>query len=109
MAIRAGELRHRVTIEKDTLSAPTGTGQRDKIYSEFAKVWADVKSLSGRELEQARNITATVTHTLHIRYLKDILLTYRVKWGDRILQINAAIDPENRRRELFLYCTEEVV
>lgn len=108
MPIEAGKLRHRVTIQKPVLSDPTSTGQRDTTWPEFAKAWTEITSLQGREYEGVRQINVTATHKIHMRYRPDILTTYRVQWGTRILSINAVVDPDNRRRELFLYCTEDL-
>ena len=106
--LNPGDLRHRVTIQQGVEGDPTSSGQRDLTWQKFSEVWAEVKTLSGRELEKARTLSASVTHTIHIRYLPGVIETYRVLWGTRILAINAIVDPENRRFEQFLYCTEEI-
>lgn len=106
--MRAGKYRERVQIQRRVVSEPTATGQRDTTWPAFASRWAEVLTLAGRELDLARGVTAAVTHTVTIRYIEGIRVTMRVVWAGRTLSINAAIDPDNRRRELVLYCAEEV-
>lgn len=106
--MNAGSLRHLITIQNAVPGSPDAFGQRVISWSTFATLYAAIEPQTGRQLEYARSFAATVTHKITTRYVPGILPTMRVQFGTRIFTINAAINPEERCRELNLYCTETV-
>ena len=105
--IRAGELRHRIIIQQPTLEQDE-YGAEIPDWAQWRRAWAKIEPLSGREFEYGRSFAATVTHKMTIRYTADLLTTYRILFRERLFQINGAIDPEERKREMVLFCTEMV-
>jgi SPP1 family predicted phage head-tail adaptor len=106
MARRAGKLRHRVSIERRSTSFDADLGQAAGTWAEWKSVFAEVKDLSGRELERARQIVAEATVSIDIRYLTGLLTTDRIKFDGRTLQIGAVLDPENRKHDMLVVCSE---
>lgn len=115
--MRAGTMRHRVTVNRLVDAGPSASGQRLRMSAIFAEVWADISALSGREAVYAQTFAATVSHKIVIRYLAGLLPTDQVLFYPldpatgsslpmRFFAINAVTDPEERRREMVLYATE---
>lgn len=105
--MRAGRLRHRVTVEQPSV-ADDGYGGQARSWSAFATVWASVEPLQGHEYFQAQQAQATVTHKVTMRHLDGVTHDMRVKLGSRALNIVSVIDTEERGRELVLMCEEAV-
>lgn len=103
--MKPGNLRHRITLEQIT-RASDGAGGYTETWSVVANVYADVYPLKGQERYDAQQIQATQSHRVTIRYRAGITPDMRVKYGARILRIDAVIDPEERHRELILMCSE---
>lgn len=110
MAIQAGKLRHRVAFQRVALA------QND--YGEPVETWAtvpcygrvpvEVLTRGGNEkLFSARN-QATATHLIRTRYMRGLNPTPkdRIKWGDRVLNIEHVDDVNSERVEHNFYCTE---
>jgi len=105
--MRAGWLRHRVQIYKNTptrddygTSAP-GWGPIVESYR-----WARVTPLAGREAERAKQVNSETTHEVEIRYSDDITTEMRVKYNDRYLEIIGIVNKDERNISLVLSCKE---
>jgi len=105
--MKAGDLRHRVTIQKRALVA-NSMNELVPTFSDLETVWAAVEPLSGREFFQAKQANSEVAGKVRIRYMDGILPTMRVKFGNRNLLIDSIIAPKENRRELILMYTEDL-
>lgn len=104
--MKAGRLRHRVTIEKNTPTT-TGRGERRPAWSTLADVWADIRPLRGREYYQAQQTNAELTTEIEIRYRDDVTSKMRVVWGDRVFDVVAPpVNVDMLNRALILLCAE---
>lgn len=103
--IRAGMLRHRVTIQAQT-SSEDSIGQPIKTWHDVGTYWAAVIPLRGREAEQARQIKAEATHKVVLRGIGRVTPEMRLLFKGRILDVIEALDREERGRELNLLCVE---
>jgi len=101
-----GGLRHRVKLLRRVLTDADGFGQQATDYQEYATVWASVETLTGRELEMARQISATATLKVTVRYHADLTETDRIEFSKRIFEIVAMDNPEQRNELLYLQCSE---
>lgn len=108
MNVRAGDLRHRVTIQEDQGATQDGFGQEVEDWQDVATVWAAVEPLSGREFLEAQQTQAEVSTRIRIRYRSDVTFTpeMRATWGGHTYDIVSVIEVEARRRELHLMCRE---
>jgi SPP1 family predicted phage head-tail adaptor len=86
--MKAGELRHYVTIESYTSSIETD-GSATKSWSTFSDRWASIKTATGREVERAKALGGQASHVIYWRRDPDYLVTpeMRVKHGTRYFQI----------------------
>ena len=105
--MRAGELRHRVTIQQKSVTRNT-FGEEVVTWQDVATVWAAIEPLRGREFFESQQVNAEVTTRIRIRYRPGITPTMRVVFGNRVFDIQAVINVDERNRELHLMCREEV-
>lgn len=106
----SSRLRHRVN-----LLAPPAPEDRDPVTGEpveqpsasLVNVAAEVKTLAGRELVYAQQVAAEATHLVTVRWRPGIDRHTVVEHGAARLNVDAAVDPDNRKVELRLYCREE--
>ena len=102
--MRAGRLRHRVTIQRPVQAR--GEWAAAKTWATYATVWASIEPLRARETEQADRFSSEVTGTIVIRRIAGVDASMRVNWEGRIFRIVGVVDPDYRRRELQLYVVE---
>ncbi len=105
-----GALRHHLTIEAERPVADTGGGQGDPWANPLtvAAVWGRVEPLSGNERLRALQLEDSVSHRVTIRYRDGVTARMRVVFGNRVFNIRAVINPEERNRFLELLCEEGV-
>jgi SPP1 family predicted phage head-tail adaptor len=71
-----------------------------------ARVWAEVRDLTGNELERAKQMVVTGTTAVAIRFTPAVNPRMRVRFRHRILEIRAVLDSSSDQRELILVCGE---
>jgi SPP1 family predicted phage head-tail adaptor len=104
---RASKLRHRITIE-EPVKTRNDLGQIDKSnWIAFDSRLAEWRTLSARESERMREIKMEASIAVTIRYREGITTAMRCKLGDKVAYISAAIDEDQRKETLILYCTEQ--
>lgn len=103
--MRAGRLRHRVTIETPGGSA-SAFGEVAQSWSTVATVWAAVEPTSSRERVENEQTKAFTTHRIHMRYRSDVTTAERVVFNSRTLNITSVVNPDERDATLELLCTE---
>lgn len=108
--MRAGDLRHRVTFQSRSV-ATDSFGAQSTIWTDVTTVWADIAPLSGRELLAAQQINVEISHSITIRFQQQFsgpkaVAAMRIIYCDRIFNIHASIDPDERRRSIVLTCSE---
>ena len=90
MAIKAGDLRHPLTlIRPDTTTGDHG--RRSTVWTEVTTVYAAKQDVSGREFFAAHAVNAEDIVTFTIRWRDDIDTTWRVKHHSTtygILEVN---------------------
>lgn len=108
--MRAGELRHRVTLQSP-LIVRDAVGEGVTTWkSVVTNVPASVEPIEGREQFLAAQRQASISHIVHLRYsplIGAMDATWRVLFGKRVFTIDAP--PKNigeRNREIVLECTE---
>lgn len=111
--LKSGDLVHRITINSMPLGTADAFGARAATPTFFARAWASIDPVAGRELAVARNYSATVTHKIGMRYIPGVLPTMQIVYtppdgSARTFAINAVIDPGERRKELTIFCTEKL-
>jgi SPP1 family predicted phage head-tail adaptor len=103
----AGRLRQRITLQQPTAST-NDYGETEISWSSQAHVWAEVLYMRSTEVVRSARVAEEVTHTVRIRYMDGPDSSWRVLWGDRVLNIDGIDDvPNQPRRWLILHCQEQ--
>lgn len=89
--MRGGKLRHRFTIQRRTVQYDA-RGHETTIWLIMGPpIYCEVKELSGRELERARQLVAEATVQITTRR-SGVLATDRIKFNNRILQVYSVVN-----------------
>lgn len=105
MAILAGDLRHRITIESVTRTDDGGGGFTEA-WGTHAAVWSQVEEEFGREQYAGMQVEGSLDARVTIRKLGTVTNKMRVLYGVRVLAIRAVIR-DQRGEAMVLLCHEE--
>ena len=103
--MQAGKLRHRVELQRATVTADSH-GDQVKAWTTLRTVWASIEPLSGREYLQGAQTSSDITARIKIRGGVTLTPKDRVKYGDRVFDIRHVIDWGGRGIETQLMCVE---
>jgi SPP1 family predicted phage head-tail adaptor len=111
--MRAGKLRHRVTIQQLVAGSPQRrpTGEPDEVWTDLATVWADVRPLRGKSLFEAQQAMSKVNTVIEIRYsttVASVTAAMRVSFNSQLFDIEAVVSPEYTNERLLLQCSTGV-
>lgn len=108
--VKASDFRHDIVIQSPRENRDAGGGFGDPWADpiKVAAARAKIQPLRGNERLRAMQLEDTVTHRITMRYRAGITAKMRVKFGARLFNIRAVIDPEERNRFLELMCEEGV-
>lgn len=93
--VKAGDLRHRVTIES-ALRTSDGAGGSTTEWQTVAEVWAAIWSRTVGEAFTLDRVAGTATHDIWMRHRADVKPDMRIRFGTRVFDILGAIDVEDR-------------
>lgn len=102
--MRAGLLRHRITIEALS-STQNEYGEEVSTWATFVTAWAAKEDLTGGELFGAQQVSAEVGTRFTLRYRNGITPKMRVLNSGDAYNIEAVLDQDGKRRWLHLLCT----
>jgi SPP1 family predicted phage head-tail adaptor len=101
--ISAGRLRHRVRIDRLTVTLDSDDGVQTEEWAEVATVPADIQPLSGRELIAADAMDAKSTARIIVRYRPDLTAADRLVHRGTVYNIDAVIpDADSNIRHMTL-------
>ncbi|QHB18274.1 phage head closure protein [Mannheimia pernigra] len=100
-----GKLRHCITLQQQ-INTQNDYGAFVTTWQNIATVWAEIKPISGRELNSANQTHAETTVQIWLRYLPNLDHTMRVKFSDRLFEIVAIQNWRELNRSLLLHCKE---
>lgn len=101
----AGILRHRVAIQSKTV-VQNDYGEETVVWTDERSVWASIEPLRGREYIEAKTLQATVDHRIRMRYLADLTPVKRIRYGERVFEIESVIHVREARIETQAMCRE---
>lgn len=104
--MRAGKLRHRVAITRETRTADSFGQLTDATPETVGTVWAEIRPLSGKEMEIARQLRAETTHRIRMRRTYAVLPTDYLLFGSRRFNILEITDFDERGIELSILASE---
>lgn len=111
--MRAGRLRHRVTLEHYQKQPRTESGAEPWEWVPGRTVWASVEPLRGRLRFAAEEAHSETTATIRMRWRQEVAdatgKTLRLRHGGQVYRIDGRpIDKDGRRCELEIMCHEWV-
>lgn len=106
--MRAGNLRHRVTIQQLVAGSPNQNagGEPEEAWSDVATVYGAIRPLKGREFLSAQQTSSEVTGVIDMRYRAGITSKMRCMFGERLFDIVSVVDPDERHIRLELSVRE---
>jgi SPP1 family predicted phage head-tail adaptor len=103
-AVRVGDLRHRIVIER-AVRTNDDAGGATLDWEAVAEVSAAIWPREAGESYGADHVAGKATHDIWMRYRSDVTPDMRVRCGTRVFDILGAIDVEDRGR--WLKCPAE--
>ncbi|WP_320535281.1 phage head closure protein [Robbsia andropogonis] len=101
--MKAGTLNTRVSLQrkggKDDLGGPTNA------WTEYAKAWANLALLSGKETASGSSSVSTGNGSIRIRYRTDVTAADRVIAGTLVFNVVAVLPDINGRDHTDLVVT----
>jgi len=95
MAIKAGKLRHRVTLQAPGLTQDPVSGEMVPGWADWpvagAKHWASIEPLSARDFIAAQANQSEITARIVIRYREGILPTMRILHRGKVYAIQGVL------------------
>lgn len=105
--MRAGPLRHRVTIQ-ELAEVQNTFGEVPQVWQDAEVSWASVEPLAGRELFAAQQVRPELTHKIVMRY-RQISTKNRILFGNRIFNIDSVVNKDERNVMLTIMAIEKVL
>ena len=108
--MRLGALRHKVTIQEDTGTSKNSYGEVTASWTTLSggSVFAAVEPLAGRELNEARQAHANVSHRVQCRHVAGVTPAMRISHDGRTLNILGVVNLKERGWLLEIMCEEAV-
>lgn len=104
--MRAGLLRHRVTIQTAVETVPDGgTGQPVKSWEDDFTVYCSIEPLTGKELLTAAQVAARVSHKVIMRG-RELPPTARLVFKGRVFHVESSLNQFERGIMRTLFATE---
>ncbi|ERT11882.1 phage head closure protein [Photorhabdus temperata] len=105
--MRAGRLRHQVTIQKNEISRDDFGSVINK-WVDVATVWAEVKAISGRERMASGAVFSEATVRIWLRYRADVTTANSITYHGANTRGTAfsimAVIPDSKHTRLELLC-----
>lgn len=108
--MKAGQLRHRITLQALTVELDSDGTQNDTWADAFpAPLWSAILPLSGAELMAAQAVQSKVETRFVVRYRPDIVPSMRAVHRGIFYNIEAIVpDNQSGREWLTLHCASGV-
>lgn len=107
--MKAGQLRHRVTLQRPVKIQKPETGSVTNSWESVADLWAGVAPASAREFVAAMAVQSEITTRITIRYREDVTPKHRILFRDKIYNIEGVLpDPDSGLDWLTLPCSEGI-
>lgn len=108
--MNAGDLRHRITIQRQHIDIDQTTGDRHVHWQDVVNVWAKISPVSVREFVQNQQQQHQVNTRITIRYRKDIDTDCRLVHDGKIYNIIGILaDAYTGKEYLTLACEHGVM
>lgn len=107
MAIRPGEMRHRIRIERQS-TAVDAAGEPLRVWALVAERWASVEPLVGKEFFASQQRSGTVKTRFRLRFLAGVAPKMRIVWNNKVFDISDVLMVDGIEHELVIMADESV-
>ena len=107
MRLRAGELRHRLTLQYP-VETRTASGDVSVVWTTDSTVWGAIKPISGKEYIAASQTQNETDVRVLMRYHATIAPTWRVVNDGLAYSIHSIINSDTRDSVMTLMCSQGV-
>ena len=101
-------MRRRLVLEH-AVTTPDGAGGATHEWFELTRIWGEMTPMGGREHAEYGRIDARLAYRIRIRHRADVRPEMRFRLGERLFDIEAAYDPDERGRFLDCLCRERAM
>ena len=104
----SGELRHKIDIETfdETVN---DFGEVKQSWKVFKTTWAKILPKTAKEFMSGDKETSALTHKVVVRYISGVLPNMRIKFKERVFEVHAPINFEEKNEYLLILCKEIVL
>lgn len=102
----AGMLKRAIEIQKDAATSVGTDGMATESARSFAKPMAKIEPLTGRELVNASQVHAGVTHEILVRYIPGVTEQMWCLYDGRRLNFTSILNLHEANRWLVITATE---
>ena len=101
-----GTLNRRIAIEAPG-TQQDAYGQPQQTWTQILNCYASINAASSKEVYAAAGFVQQLSHVIRIRFVTTPINNgMRVLYGSRSFDVQAAVDPDESRVVLVLYCLE---
>lgn len=103
--MRSGNLRKKIIIQQSS-QTQSATGSPKEVWADFLTTYVAIIPQSAKEFFKA-GTHAEITHKIEMRYRPGIKPDMRIKYGERIFEIEAPpINVREENKVLHILCSE---
>ena len=107
--IDAGRLRHYATVQNPAYGEPDARGQvHESWQTVYGNVPSEILTMSGRELELAKQIVPQATTKITMRYHSSVTNKSRIVWQGNVYNVEYVDNVQQRNLVLVLTCTHDI-
>lgn len=103
--MKIGDLRHRLELQAYT-DYVDEYGKPYRNWSTYATVWGQITPTASNETINGLQLNASTTHLVLIRYRAEILPNHRIKFGDRVFNIQGVRTLDETKIAMGITCEE---
>lgn len=101
--MRAGWLRHRVTIQEKVITRDS-YGEEDFTWKDVGNVWASIEPVRGRDFMQATTEQLTYDTLIRMRYGNTVTPNNRIAWNGQYYDVRSVVSVLEKNKELEVQC-----
>ena len=106
LSIEPGRLRHQIQIQSVS-STNDGFGQPPQTWSTIDSSWAEVKTITERELYQSGELSSQLTHSIAMRWKATVVKAgMRILFGTQKFHVQAVVNVDERSTIRKFLCLE---
>jgi SPP1 family predicted phage head-tail adaptor len=102
-----GKLNKRLAIQS-AIETRGNSGQVIKLWTTDDIRWGWIEPLQGKEAQTVKQVEASTTHRITIRYYSGLSTQHRFMYAGRIFDILAIIDQDEKHEQMQCLCVEQL-